>query len=647
MSSERLTRDDHTGAHPDNELTVSTPEQNALELASSSRQLWESLRTVGDLRTGDYDEELELELREALRLEGQASTAEELDARDVSIERFVAAFFQAARPYVAMWSDLLQLFEQAAATTTATNLQLEYDFAANKPKTVFDLEHFRRTLQVAEEITARFDLTSDDLGQQLWHIAQTLPGPSFTPCGVAAIDQLADGLASRDATWPEALPVCPVSTDPLLDPLLAEAWELVEYVLAIVRHASRDLRSLMAIRFPGPEDPRDHNPVVRTLAVVMSDYWLSTMIRSIARASQHGATSALTQPQVDSENQQTLAERLEQALAPLRNKDPHRLDTRRRLLDFLQLPIWEHRYELYSNWVCTRVVAALDDCAPVIHSRAGSIVFSFSGTHLATFETFRPRLHLWAELRVPAADLVSDHRKYAIKPDITLVEDPITAKHSPLVIECKQYKAPNNKSFGEAITDYAKTQTDATIILANYGRTNPTTVEKYIPPEFKPRAVIIGNMRPDAQEQVRAFEEAVRHATKVYARAIGNKSGAITLTWGQEPRDLDLHLTLTPSIGDATQVDYESTGSLDKHPYCELDHDVTDGKGPETITISRWLGAEYTITVEKYAGEGTLATSNAKVTVTHDGTSKTFDCPHDLTGDTWEVATINGLTGLV
>jgi hypothetical protein len=629
---------------------VGTPEQSPLELASTSRELWERLQTVGDLRPGDYDEELEAELRKALLLEGKADTAAELDAHGVSIERFVAAFFEAARPYVAMWSDLLQLFEQAAATTTTTNLQLEYDFGAHKPKIAFDLEHFRRTLEVAEQITARFDLTSDNLNQQLWHLAQAFPGPTFTPSGVSAVDQLADELASasRGAVWPEALPPRPPSSDPSLDPLLAEAWELVEHILQIVRRASPDHTSLMRIGFPGPDDPTDHSPVVRTIATVMSDHWISAMIQSIAGASKPATVIAPTLPQSESAHSQTLAEQLDRALAPLRNSNPQRSDTRQRLLEFLQLPIWEHRYELYSNWVCTRVIAALDDCAPVIHSHAGAIVFSFSGTHLATFETFRPRLHLWAELRIPATKLVSKHRKYAIKPDITLVEDPITAQHSPLVIECKQYKAPNNKSFGEAITDYAKTHTDATIILANYGPTNPSTVEKYITSEFQPRAVIIGKMRPDEQDQVRAFEKAVRRATNVYTPAIANNTGAITLTWGQEPRDLDLHLTLTPSIGETTQeVDYQSRGSLDKHPYCELDHDVTAGKGPETITIARWLDAEYTITVEKYAGAGSLATSDAKVTITHNGTSETFDCPHDLTGDTWSVATIDGLTGLV
>jgi len=52
------------------------------------------------------------------------------------------------------------------------------------------------------------------------------------------------------------------------------------------------------------------------------------------------------------------------------------------------------------------------------------------------------------------------------------------------------------------------------------------------------------------------------------------------LTWGADPRDLDLHLW---TLG--TEID--TTGSLDTTPFAFLDADWRNGYGPETITIGQ------------------------------------------------------------
>src|SRR5207248_407579 len=114
----------------------------------------------------------------------------------------------------------------------------------------------------------------------------------------------------------------------------------------------------------------------------------------------------------------TTRNELDQALDVLRNKDPKRTIPHRRLEEFLSLPMWKYRHELYSNWVATRVIAVLSDQGPTVHSAHGAIRFRFSGTHLATFDQPRPRLHLWTELRSLLKEPVGKGRSAGIQPDI-------------------------------------------------------------------------------------------------------------------------------------------------------------------------------------------------------------------------------------
>ena len=61
----------------------------------------------------------------------------------------------------------------------------------------------------------------------------------------------------------------------------------------------------------------------------------------------------------------------------------------------------------------------------------------------------------------------------------------------------------------------------------------------------------------------------------------------LTLTWGENPRDLDSHLW-TPSIeGSPYHVYFGSKGSENSRPYAQLDVDDVSSYGPENITIKR------------------------------------------------------------
>jgi hypothetical protein len=82
----------------------------------------------------------------------------------------------------------------------------------------------------------------------------------------------------------------------------------------------------------------------------------------------------------------------------------------------------------------------------------------------------------------------------------------------------------------------------------------------------------------------------------------------ITLSWGEDPRDLDLHMAI-PSDGSWTHLYYPSRGVWVEGAL--LNTDDTTSYGPEIITIIELHDGVYRASVHHYAGEGTITTSEA------------------------------------
>ena len=115
------------------------------------------------------------------------------------------------------------------------------------------------------------------------------------------------------------------------------------------------------------------------------------------------------------------------------------------------------------------------------------------------------------------------------------------------------------------------------------------------------------------------------------------------VNWGAEPRDLDSHLR-TPEIdGTSYHIYYSSQGSATSSPYAALDHDVTHGFGPETMTIYDFFTGTYHYYIYKFAGTGEITTSGAVVQVYNEsGLIQTLQAPTTGEGRYWYIGTING-----
>jgi len=87
----------------------------------------------------------------------------------------------------------------------------------------------------------------------------------------------------------------------------------------------------------------------------------------------------------------------------------------------------------------------------------------------------------------------------------------------------------------------------------------------------------------------------------------------IILTWGENPSDLDSHLTARLDDNTTFHVYWSSKGSLSGAPYANLDTDDTTSYGPEVTSISRLRQGTYRYSVRHYYGTGTIETSGAEV----------------------------------
>lgn len=579
-----------------------------------------------------YDQSLVQELRNRLDLPDAVPMVEALAG--IPIERFVRAFFEAAEPFVDMWEDLLALFERAAASTGSQQLDITYDFSAEQPRKLqFDLDHFRRTISRARQLMARFDLSRAEQGD-LGAVSEAYRGDRDRYEGdMPSNPDVARFVhACEEERFPGQMPRRPISSDPRLDALVDETWLLGDVVLADLRAMFVDYRG---VRASGWEPrPVPSGLPYSTLRVTASDHWLPTLVAT--------ATATLASGEPPSAQ---LVGALDAALQRLRNDDPTRTAPQERLEELLSLPLWKHRYDLYSNCVTTQVVAALDDQGLLVHSAAGRIEFSFRGTHLATFDIPMPRLHLWTEYRSALEDPVGAGRTGAIQPDIALRRDPITADLTPLVVECKQYRKADSRAFADALTDYARGHQDAMVVLVNYAGGRQTTILGKVAQEVRDRTAFVPHLRPHSPDALAEFRRLVRGAVGL-AVDVGDESrdvGRIELSWGASPRDLDLRVRISGVA--EWEIGWDSLGALDVEPYARLENDDRQGNGGEVVRITRWLPAIYVVEVVNYSNERPIGEGNAQVSVTLSEYTRRFECPPSLQDDRWEVCHIDGKTG--
>jgi hypothetical protein len=462
--------------------------------------------------------------------------------------------------------------------------------------------------------------------------------------------------------WPDFLLSAPRSGDSDLDERLARAWRVWTKVVEESSRYGKDRNTLREIAFEQPENSHftdrfeeqwgSWSP--RFLGSIDSDHWAG----SLARGAYHKAeTISALLPVAKRNEADELRARLDEIFSRVPKSQVEGETLVRQLEEFLKLPIWQRRHELYSTWIATQLIDALKDKSVRIHQMEGNLVFSFSGTHLATADALDPRLHVWAELRSPLVDPIGKSRKRAIQPDYSLITDPVTSPEASILeVECKQYRRSSAKNFSAALTDYAKGRPNAHVVLVNYGPANESILEK-VNPSVRHRTSLIGKMHPRSKLAQERFRQLVRDAVSHrYGTVAGIGSertninlsniGRISLSWRELPCDLDLHLKISEAERDY-KIYYSLMGNTNGEPWAQLDEDIRSGHGPETIEVVRWMGGKYHFAVHNYSNDASLAGCAASVTFICGQQHLQFQCPNEGTGRWWSIFVVDTHAGKI
>ena len=632
------------------------------DMLSTASEVWAFLNQDGGLNLDSYDKELPNELFESLRTSFPATTATDLDSllktNAVPVEDFLVAFFKVVQPFADMMVDLLRLFEEAKANQGKLNLAVRFNFDKDLPPLEFDLENFRKWQETWQRVAGTFlaNLWNYD---SLWQLNGLVRSMDATVRDPRMQQWLAVyyGGTNRRGHWSDVEPPSPRSGIAGLDATLERVWRVW---LTVVRQSKRhgsDRERLNRLCFGSdrirqPEAETESNQQreawpIQLLGSLDSDHWAASLAQGAYAKAE--TISNLLGPE-RSRQADALNQKFTDLFDSLQVIEVEGESLQRVLQDFLNLPAWQRRHELYSAWISTQILNALRDQSVEIHSVDGQLLFEFRGTHLATIGAFCPNLHLMAELRSPLVAPRGAGRKRAMQPDYSLVTSPITsAESSVLEVECKQYLVASKRKFADALTDYANGRPNAQIVLVNYGPASNDILDE-VDASVRCRTHVIGLMRPRSEPSQSDFAELVKETVArrfaipqlkgsiatTPATQRGTSAGEIVLRWGNFPNDLDLHLRIFQR-GQPFEVSYSSMGSVSDTPWAQLDHDIQRAHGQETIQISRWLDGPYHCAVHNYSGERQLAGCGARVIVVFGKQELQFECPTSGTGVWWDV----------
>jgi hypothetical protein len=170
---------------------------------------------------------------------------------------------------------------------------------------------------------------------------------------------------------------------------------------------------------------------------------------------------------------------------------------------------------------------------------------------------------------------------------------------------------------------------------------------RYVFNDLAPGAYLVRASREGYSEsEVEAtVSQTTQSAPPVFLVPTTTASWRIVLSWGANPEDLDAYLTgPNPSTGGRFQISYLETGSLTAPPFARLDNDVTNGFGPETITIAQQFAGVYRYSVNRFSGSGSIATSGARVDLYRGNILVRQFVPPAANGDWWNVFELSGET---
>jgi len=528
------------------------PNSKGVECYDTAAALWPQLLHKAGLTgasrkdRGPYDSEL-LDALSAALFPGQIGDFGQLiGASTLTAEDLLRAFFATLQPFAEMKTDILAMLADARAQASGDSLRIRFNFTDGDAPLDLLLEDFGSQMErFAQVLIPTLPLIEI---AKLWSLCRA--GFEDEPRIRAArpkpqrLSKVIDWLADYRNGGPfSPLPGGWETGDTQTDVRLGRIVRLMNALLArFVLYGPTHAALEHAARAAGGEERDGACYSVRELWFIESDYWPAAITEWILKVNDvfvDGDQALLSQIHRQVDTVLPESEGVDQVTNLLSI-----------LEDIVDLPVWKHRYEVYAVWLGAQIHRTLTDDGwhfrfHLVNSR---LEFAFRGVHLATLRRaeHEPELYWWTELRTNHFDLPNTRRTSGIQPDYRILRSPLSAPdRDVLVLEAKQHLQSSNKEFKEAVEDYAHACPRAGVLLVNYGPCSANLMTM-IAPEARTHSAAYGKVHPGNPQAVEALrEDMVRVVKTVLAGCLASafqQPCEITLTWGADTADLDLHL---------------------------------------------------------------------------------------------------------
>lgn len=546
----------------------------------NTKDLWDAIKKMGRFTDSYYDKCIEGELKNELGLNKNKSLQE------IKPEELFNAFFNVMSPLSMMYEDILYLFERCKANKSSKNIEIEFE-SNQSVFTKFNIQHFieaRRKFEKVKVSLKKITIIESEI-KKIWslylgrnHEKREIKNKSFQDWN--------NEYWNKMDKWPEgALDFKEVARNLPVAELLLKSFQCWQTLFDFYKSTDRRNWQSCIDKYKGVE---------KSLLYCESDYCLGSILFALYYLAERYSVFS------DVEKEEA-RKQLQEFLEAFEISDGSVEKNIQVWQEFLKLPVWEKRYEVYSIWVFTQIIAAFPAEYVTFNVKDGQLIFPFSGADLADISINDRVFHVWTELRTETiVEPVGRGRKNAVQPDYSIVYgDKKDIEHTIVVVECKQYKKASIKNFSEAIIDYALNRPNAKVLLIDYGDVNHGRIVNAVGNIPGSRYSVFSMFRPQSVD-IAKFLEMIRDPLYLYANVFKLSPQypmEFVLTWDgiSERQDYDLFLSF---ICDDRMM--ELSYRRQNMEGAEYSGDYRKSPGEECIRIERWDQGIYDVWVHNF-----------------------------------------------
>ena len=590
------------------------------KIIGSSTELWQELSKVANFQDSVYDKELKESIAKFLNIDAD-NIEDELKIQSISPGRLLTAFLDALKPFVLMLRDLLNTYESAGARSNNNDIRiidnsditpLSYNLMFFKNEISITLERIRRKSEILKPLLFL------DVFEGYYFEETDISGTSIELW--KNWEETTKWIEDYDRDiLPNHLPAFFTELEHLKNKSPNASYAEIKGKFEQIRDIVED--ALQTYRIEYDESKGLKESISKAIQKYNTDFWKAEKEHWLERFVKAFYSIVFYHKYLPETDSITKINRLIEDL--LQNSAiitfigvREKYDA---IIEILNMPFWKHRYELYSAWVFTCIVDSVSDLGIKYEVVDDVLQFKFSGSRLATIDIYDVRYEIWAEKRYKANILEGKGRKKHIQPDYSIIQREKEKSNTCILIECKQYKRPNNTNFADAVNDYARACSEANVFLVNYGRISEKLLEK-IDRGFWDRYRSYGKMKPSTKENdkerdkfIRDIRECIeKNWSKIQIRnnkeltiwKVKSNHLKIELFWERSPSDLDLEVVInTPYDKHNHRIYQMNKGGIDTYPFIQVGDDCRKGPGTETIILSKYISGRYDIYVNNFTRE--------------------------------------------